>query len=453
MSRLAIQIVRFTLVGTVFACLSAASLASQAHTGVPWHGTLEQAKAASAVSKRPILAVFGATWSEASVTLHEKTLANPEAAAIVTACFEPVKIDVDVDPATTKRMGVTYLPSACVIGLDDRVLASFDCPDTAASFVAAVGRAAQDAALASREAAPSVTASTSTAAPTTAATATPARTRSAFSAASQSAAPPATAPQPEPGAPSMAPQMPPAPWSTPFAPPATAAATPRQVLDPAPPPPPAGPAGTTPWLGDTARPASPPPASGTASATAALPPTPPAQPTAPEKPKATNSFIAALQKPFSIFSKQPKSDAGEKPAPAPVPAAGAADPYGTMPLGMEGYCPVTLVEKGTWVEGRAQWGARHRGRTYLFAGEPQQRAFLADPDRYAPALSGDDPVMAFDSGKTVPGQRRYGVTYQARIYLFSSPETRTMFSADPQRYTTRVAMAENRGPSSGSVLR
>lgn len=124
-----------------------------------------------------------------------------------------------------------------------------------------------------------------------------------------------------------------------------------------------------------------------------------------------------------------------------------------MPLGLEGYCPVTLAEKGSWVEGRAQWGARHRGRTYLFAGEPQQRAFLADPDRYAPALSGDDPVMAFDSGKSVPGQRRYGVTYQSRIYLFSTPETRTAFSSDPQRYTGRVAMAEQRAPASGSVRR
>jgi protein disulfide-isomerase len=113
-----------------------------------------------------------------------------------------------------------------------------------------------------------------------------------------------------------------------------------------------------------------------------------------------------------------------------------------MPLGLEGYCPVTLVDKGSWVEGRAQWGARHRGRTYLFASAEQQKAFLADPDRYAPALSGDDPVLACDTGKQIAGQRRYGVTYQARTYLFSSPETRTAFTANPQRYTARVLLAE-----------
>lgn len=183
-----------------------------------------------------------------------------------------------------------------------------------------------------------------------------------------------------------------------------------------------------------------------------LPATPAAKPEA-EKPASQNSFLAAIQKPFNFFSKPPKVEKAAPATPPPVPAAGTTDAYGTMPLGMEGYCPVTLAEKGLWVEGRAQWGARHRGRTYLFAGEPQQRAFLANPDRYAPALSGDDPVLAFDAGKAVPGQRRYGVTYQSRIYLFSSPETRTAFSANPERYTTRVTVAENPPAPAGTIRR
>jgi YHS domain-containing protein len=126
-----------------------------------------------------------------------------------------------------------------------------------------------------------------------------------------------------------------------------------------------------------------------------------------------------------------------------------------MPLGLEGFCPVTLVESGNWAEGQAGWGARHRGRTYLFRGLEEQQAFLADPDRYAPALSGDDPVAAFDSGTALPGERRYGVTYQQRIYLFASPESRATFAANPQRYTSRVQVAEqpaNVGDG-GTVLR
>ncbi len=162
-----------------------------------------------------------------------------------------------------------------------------------------------------------------------------------------------------------------------------------------------------------------------------------------------STFLAGLQKPFNALRGQPAAE----PSTMPQPERAPAPPATSMPLGLEGYCPVTLAETGSWVEGQAQWGARHRGRTYLFAGEAQQRTFLADPDRFAPALSGDDPVIAFDTGRTTPGERRFGVTYQSRVYLFSTPETRAAFSANPQRYTTRVAVAEQRGLGAGTIIR
>ena len=168
-----------------------------------------------------------------------------------------------------------------------------------------------------------------------------------------------------------------------------------------------------------------------------------------------SSLLATLQKPFGMFTKptvpEPRQEAAPAAQPAPAPAE--PDAYGSMPVGLEGYCPVMLAERGIWVEGRAQWGARHRGRTYLFAGEQQQKAFLQDPDRYAPALSGDDPVLVFDGGKSTPGQRRYGVTYQSRMYLFSSSETRDAFAANPQRYTAGTFVAEGRGSANGSAIR
>ena len=177
-----------------------------------------------------------------------------------------------------------------------------------------------------------------------------------------------------------------------------------------------------------------------------------------------NPLLAAIQKPFSTFSSQPQTQEKEQTVRKPVQAAYASQaastedleetpPQKTMPLGLEGYCPVALMETGSWVEGQARWGARHRGRTYLFSGLEQQQTFLSDPDRYSPALSGDDPVAAIDGGKTSAGQRRYGVTYQKRIYLFESSETRAAFAANPQRYTSRVLLAEQPTQSGGSVLR
>lgn len=501
------------------ALLSATSWATVTQAAVPWHSSLEQAKAAAAISRRPVLLVFGASWSDASVVLHEKTLANPEASAIITACFEPVKIDVDVDPAMTKKMGVTYLPTACVVDQDDRVLTSFDCPDSPASFVAAAGKAVQDAAAARQSSVTAVTVPAGSSQPVAAVAApAPAAPPVVQSAATPPAAgaaiavPPAAVPEstanrplsrfssdgsaapaqesrwaPESPTASLPMTMPEAATRAPWAPtPATQSPTvttaARPAIEPAPAQPPTGPSGMASWLGDSAaqrattatygatvpqpapqsQPAQAPPAPAVATyGSTPLPPSPasPAQKAAAagqsgdDKPKSSNAFLAALQRPFSFFSSTPKVEKAEPTTPPAVPAAAQIDPYGTMPLGMEGYCPVTLAEKGQWVEGRAQWGARHRGRTYLFAGEPQQRAFLADPDRYAPALSGDDPVVAFDGGKSVPGQRRYGVTYQSRIYLFSTPETRTTFSSNPQRYTARVAVAENPSSQTGTILR
>jgi YHS domain-containing protein len=294
-------------------------------------------------------------------------------------------------------------------------------------------------------------------------------------------APPISAPYPEPAA-----SRSPAGWRTETATAPLAQIAPptaiRPTLEPAAPPaaqaavvPPASPWLTTPPTAAGVAAAAPAATAGAlpAPATPALPDTTvPAEP-----PKSLQAqFLAAIQKPFTFWQKSPEipkpsAEALASPptlpparplapgvtpasvAAAPAPVAETPDTHGSMPLGLEGYCPVTLAEKGQWTEGRAQWGARHRGRTYLFASEEQQRAFLADPDRYAPALSGDDPVLVCDKGTSAPGQRRYGVTYQSRMYLFSSPETRSQFAANPNRYVGRVALAETPARSDGTILR
>lgn len=121
------------------------------------------------------------------------------------------------------------------------------------------------------------------------------------------------------------------------------------------------------------------------------------------------------------------------PAPLAEPAAG------NPPLALDGYCPVSLVDnKTSWSLGDRRWGAIHLGRTYLFAGPEQQRRFLADPDRYAPVMSGNDIVLALDRGQTVPGSREHGLFYGERIYLFASEETLAVFSQAPKQFVDRL---------------
>jgi protein disulfide-isomerase len=115
------------------------------------------------------------------------------------------------------------------------------------------------------------------------------------------------------------------------------------------------------------------------------------------------------------------------------------------PLGLEGFCPVTLAEQKRWQVGDRRWGVIHRGRTYLFAGPIEQQKFLSNPDRYSPAASGQDVVLAFDYGQSVDGTRALGTEYQNRIYLFSSPASQSAFWKSPERYATQVLQAENPG--------
>lgn len=470
--RVRVRVVRWMALGVCLGAMAAARADAPATlvpgAAVPWHGDLAAATQAALVSHRPVLVVCVAGSSESSATLARDVFPAAETVALLTACFEPVRVDVDVDPTTARTLGITQVPCACIVDGQHHLLARFDCPTTPAAFVAAASRAAQEAATA--RAAGDVTQAAAI------------REQSDFV---RQAAPPAAQPvvspwsAPAPAAPGAVPALtsaadpaqteepslptaPPAWPAEPTARPMPFTAEPHAALPtrPAIEPATSAPGASTPRLGAPAAGSAPAAVAATQATAAAATATPPTAPPTPEKKSATNGFFAALQKPFTVFAK-PKAEAPATPPPTPAPATAVAamprpaavpDASESMPLGLEGYCPVSLVDKGTWVEGRAQWGARHRGRTYLFAGAEQQQAFLAAPDRYAPALSGDDPVLACDAGKQVAGQRRFGVTYQARTYLFSSPETRAAFAANPQRYTARVIIAE-RPTAPGTVVR
>ncbi len=141
---------------------------------------------------------------------------------------------------------------------------------------------------------------------------------------------------------------------------------------------------------------------------------------------------------------------GPSAQPPRMPAA-AQPPAGPAPLGLDGFCPVTLIERSRtapddphcWIRGDPRWGAVHRGITYLFNSPEEQKRFLANPDRYAPALSGNDAVLAFDRGRLERGRREFGTFCESRIYLFASKETLEAFQKDPQRYVDEVRQAEN----------
>ncbi len=183
-------------------------------------------------------------------------------------------------------------------------------------------------------------------------------------------------------------------------------------------------------------------------------PPPSSSPMAPSSPYTSNQnaapsgigagppAIAPGNSPAAVAPQQaPVGPQQAKPA-GPAPSVADSRPQlgpGNPPLALDGYCPVQLLDdmragRADWTRGNVQLGAYHRGRTYLFAGPKQQNRFLADPDRYAAVLSGNDPVLALERGRVTAGCRAQGVLFEDRIYLFVDEASRKQFSAKPKHY-------------------
>jgi YHS domain-containing protein/thiol-disulfide isomerase/thioredoxin len=150
----------------------------------------------------------------------------------------------------------------------------------------------------------------------------------------------------------------------------------------------------------------------------------------------------------------PSSSAADNRSPLPGPPAAPSrhSPAAANPaarLGLDGFCPVALMEENRWQAGDKRWGAVHRGRTYLFASRKNQLEFLANPDRYSPVLAGIDPVVLTTQGRIAEGKRAHGVVYKDevhgdQIYLFSSEDSLKEFWITPTAYagTVRQAMMD-----------
>ncbi len=178
-------------------------------------------------------------------------------------------------------------------------------------------------------------------------------------------------------------------------------------------------------------------------------------PQAPPASRPQSSFVGAAppSAPQSSFVQPQMPGPGQPAQGHPQPGLSASTPEGNTPsaqphsapeqpkFAMDGFCPVTLVEQMKWQKGDPQWGAVHQGQVYLFSSQLEQQKFLADPNRFSPVMSGIDPVAYLGSGQVVPGDRRFGLTYQGTLYLFSSEESLQQFWNEPQRYSAMVRQA------------
>jgi YHS domain-containing protein len=101
--------------------------------------------------------------------------------------------------------------------------------------------------------------------------------------------------------------------------------------------------------------------------------------------------------------------------------------------GFMGFCPVTLRDQKTLVDGNPQFTSSYANERFEFASAEAKAAFDSDPVRYSPAHAGRYIVRA--AGHTAVSGALLHATYQKnRLYLFRSEQTCRLFEADPARY-------------------
>src|SRR5438128_2274985 len=63
-----------------------------------------------------------------------------------------------------------------------------------------------------------------------------------------------------------------------------------------------------------------------------------------------------------------------------------------QPIGLEGNCPVCIVEANKWEKGSPYYKAIYDRVTYYFPNDSLRQKFVASPAKYVPALGGDSVI-------------------------------------------------------------
>ena len=411
--------------------------------GVAWRSNLDAAKVEAAESGKLLLLHFWSPTCGPCRNLDQAVFPMPQVAQAVERGFVPVKINTAISPAMAQAFRIDRVPTDIILTSQGNVVANLSCPPTPDAYAAQLSNLSNHYGI-----------SATNLASYQANAGVPQQVNSAYAQlGAQVSRPAANAPLNQyPGA-VAANTQPAAPTtpSNPTASPATAPAVPSNTMPQS---------YRNPYAqGYPQNVATTAPNSATKSQPGVTPP--PVQANTPDASPAAGVYANAYA---DHTQEQTTSAPVEHAAPAlanqpagrpvqPVASASQKLPAGSPPLGFDGNCPVTLKSARKWVRGDAQFGAIHRGRTYLFVGEKERQQFLADPDAYSPVFSGMDPVLKLDQQRTVEGSRKYGFEYRGAFYLFSSQETMQKFAADPDQYAASVRQAMHRLDGTPGTIR
>jgi YHS domain-containing protein len=111
-------------------------------------------------------------------------------------------------------------------------------------------------------------------------------------------------------------------------------------------------------------------------------------------------------------------------------------------IGLDGFCPVTLVVHDIWKSGNPEYASTYRGVRYYFVSEHERQIFDASPDSFAPVNRGRDVITSITENRDVLGKRAHGIVFGKRIYLFVSEQNLGKFKRSPQMFSELAEIVE-----------
>jgi YHS domain-containing protein/thiol-disulfide isomerase/thioredoxin len=121
-------------------------------------------------------------------------------------------------------------------------------------------------------------------------------------------------------------------------------------------------------------------------------------------------------------------------------------------IGLDSYSPVSLWKSRKWRKGTAEFQVEFQQVTYYLVNAEERRLFQSDPRKFAPRLTGCDPVIMTETDQAISGNTQFGAFFDSGLYLFASRASREQFKKSPLRYT-RIQHALRRDRQPGSVRR
>jgi YHS domain-containing protein len=160
------------------------------------------------------------------------------------------------------------------------------------------------------------------------------------------------------------------------------------------------------------------------------------------------SLVIAIQREQTLLGEKPEyGPSAESAAVSAARLVMATDQNGRLGISTDaagvaimGYDPVSYFTKGEPEYGSAKFAAIWHDALWLFADSEHQSAFLADPEKYAPAFGGFCAYCAA-LGHKVHADPREWVIRDGKLYMHESENVRTTWLKQPEQYIAEAANA------------